>query len=395
MILIGDCLVTLPTLAEKSVQCCVTSPPYFGLRDYGVEGQHGLERIHDCHAWALGEPPCDDCFVCRMRKVFAQVHRVLKDDGTLWLNLGDSTASSGGNGVGGNTNRAGRQHQQHNVRPINPPKLKPKNLLGIPWRVALALQADGWILRQDIIWHKKTPMPETAKDRPTRAHEYLFLLVKQRRYYYDHTAIKEPCSPNTHARMAQDVAAQAGSLRANGGTDPRPMKAGGRKAHQQPVPSGWDTRKGSHRDLTGRYSDPRGPRVKNNPGFDAAMSQPPKEAGRHDSGLRTSGSMGGGAGWREEDSRPRTRNKRSVWTLGPEPFKGAHFATFPESLVRPCILAGTRPGDTVLDCYLGSGTTAAVAQKLGRQWIGCELSPTYTQDIAEPRLRAAQPGLAF
>lgn len=366
MILVGDCLETLPTLAAKRFQCCVTSPPYFALRDYGVEGQHGLEKIPDCLAWARGEPPCDDCFVCCQRKVFSEVHRVLRDDGTLWLNLGDSTVSSGGSGIGGNTGRAGRGHQQQNVRPITWQRLKPKNLLGMPWRVALALQADGWILRQDIIWHKRTPMPETAKDRPTRAHEYLFLFSKQRRYYYDAAAIAEPCSPNSHARMSQNVAAQAGSLRANGGTDPRPMKAGGRKAYA--VPSGWDTRKGSHRDLTGRYGgDERRPREKNNPSFDQAM---------------------GAAGYM-----PTMRNKRSVWTLGPEPFKGAHFATFPRSLARLCILAGTRPGDEVLDCYFGSGTTGVVALELGRGFAGCELSAQYAREIAEPRLRATQPGL--
>ena len=347
MILLGDNLQTLPTLETGSAQTCITSSPYFNLRDYGVDGQHGLERHHDCGGWVTGAE-CGECFVCTQVAVFREVHRILKPDGTLWLNLGDTTASSGGTGVGAN---AGVGRRLNGVpRAVRTPTMSPKNLLGIPWRVALALQADGWILRQDIIWHKKTPMPETVKDRPTRAHESLFLLVKQRYYYYDAEAIAEPTSKDSHARYAQ----------------PTPPKGRGGLYRENPdiTPRAAERAERAERKAD-RY--PAG-KVKNNPSFDAAM----------------------GAGG---DKRA-TRNKRSVWTLGPEPFRGAHFATFPESLVKPCILAGSRPGDTVLDPYMGAGTTAVVAERLGRNWIGCELSPEY-HAIAQERIHGTPRGLAL
>jgi site-specific DNA-methyltransferase (adenine-specific) len=257
-------------MPDESVQCCVTSPPYFGLRDYGHPGQIGQE-----------ETP--ESFVQAMVEVFREVRRVLKNDGTCWLNLGDTYAGSNkGSAVSdaaceklkGDTSAPvgdGGKRQtwtQMKACPKIPPGFKRKEIFGIPWRVAFALQADGWYLRQDIIWAKPNPMPESVTDRCTKAHEYLFLLTKSDRYLYDHEAVKE----------------------------------------------------------------------------DGA-------------------------------------NKRSVWTTPSASFKGAHFATFPPRLIRPCIMAGTKPGDVVLDPFGGSGTTGQVALELGRRAILCELNPEYVEII--------------
>lgn len=276
---------------------CATRPPYWGLRDYGVDGQIGLE-------------PTLDEWLSKMLAVFAEVHRILKRDGTLWVNMGDSYASAQTVGY------------------------KPKDLIGQPWRLALALQHAGWWLRQDIVWHKPNPMPETLSDRCTKAHEYLFLLSKAEKYYFDFDCFQEPVSGTAHARGS--------------GVNP---KAGWKS------PDGWDTStgNGSHGTIH-RQGREKGktPRAKQNNSFSAAVK---------DLVL--------------------TRNRRSVWTVPTEGFKGAHFATFPPKLIEPCILAGSRPGDLVLDPFMGSGTTAQVAQALGRQWIGCELNPEYGHMIEE------------
>lgn len=308
-------------MPDESVHCCVTSPPYFGLRDYGVDGQIGLE-------------PTPEAFIEEMVSVFREVRRVLRADGTLWLNLGDSYANDGK--WGGHT--GGKHVKALHCSPIGRNKrytgLKPKDLIGIPWLAALALRADGWYLRRDIIWHKLNPMPESVRDRPSTAHEYLFLLSKSERYYYDADAILEPVSPNTHARLSQDVAAQVGSARANGGAKTNGnMKAVGRKMA------------------------PAGEGIKNNTSFDAAMAIMPEK-----------------------------RNKRSVWPLATEAFSEAHFATFPPSLVEPCILAGSPAGGTVLDPFGGAGTTGMVADRLQRDAILIELNPEYAA-IADRRLR--------
>lgn len=299
MLLLCDCLTTLPTLPAASVQTCITSPPYFGLRDYGVDGQLGLE-------------PTPRAYVDAMVRVFREVRRVLRDDGTLWLNMGDSY-SNGGRTTRDADDKLGARGM--NTRPND--GAKPKDLLGIPWRVAFALQDDGWYLRQDIIWAKPNPMPESVRDRCTKAHEYLFLLSKSERYYFDAAAIKEPAS-----------------------TAGQPIK----------MADGWDTGEGGHGTI-------------------------------HRSGRQKGESRG--------DVQPESRNKRSVWTIPTQPTREAHFATFPEALVEPCIRAGSRPGDIVLDPFLGSGTTALVAEREGRQWIGCELNPKYAA-IAERRLRGVQ-----
>jgi DNA modification methylase len=295
-VIVGDCVKGMQTLEAGSVHTCVTSPPYFGLRDYQVEGQIGLEDT-------------PEAYVARLVEVFREVRRVLRDDGTVWLNLGDSYAQQDGRGEQGSTSaRKGRsnveaQEKRASTRP--PDGLKPKDLIGIPWRVAFALQADGWYLRQDIIWHKPNPMPESVKDRCTKAHEYVFLLSKSARYYFDAEAIKEPLAPSSIPRLQQDVENQIGTTRANGG-------------------------------------------AKTNGNF--------KAVGDLTTGLR---------------------NRRSVWTVTTKPFKGAHFATFPPDLIEPCVLAGAPVGGVVLDPFGGSGTTAGVALKHGRNAILCELNPDY------------------
>lgn len=296
----GDCLEVLKTLQECSVNCCVTSPPYWGLRDYGVDGQLGLEKTQEE-------------YVARMVDVFREVRRVLRDDGTLWLNLGDSYAShnsSGPQGKGGQ--RSGRRFTASTSIKMGP-GLKPKDLVGIPWRVAFALQADGWYLRQDIIWHKPNPMPESVRDRCTKAHEYIFLLSKSSKYYFDCDAIKEPAVSN----------------------------------------------------------GPRGGSLYNNTGREVACGNDRDGRDRSKEIRRQDYSNG--------------RNRRSVWTVATRPFKGAHFATFPQDLIEPCILAGCPEGGTVLDPFLGAGTTAVVAEKHGRKWIGCELNPEYIA-IADKRI---------
>jgi DNA modification methylase len=337
MILQGDVRTTLAQLADGSVNCVVTSPPYWGLRDYGHDGQIGLEQT-------------PDAYVAEMVAVFREVRRVLADNGTLWLNLGDSYANTGvsdSSKVGGFTGsrirkRVSGQNPNDAVQDSRPRKipegLKPKDLVGIPWRVAFALQADGWWLRQDIIWAKPNPMPESVTDRCTKSHEYLFLLTKSAKYHFDHEAIKEPLAESSKDRLNQNIESQAGSDRVPGKTN-GPMKA---------VGSG--IRFGGS-----KYGDSDDPKHATKSGNEWVQSPDAK------------------------------RNRRSVWTITTKPFKGAHFAVMPEALVEPCILAGCPQGGTVLDPFFGSGTVGVVAQRLGRQWIGCELNPEYI-DIARQRI---------
>jgi len=293
----GNCLDILPTMEAGSVNCCVTSPPYFGLRDYGNDEQIGLE-----------ETP--EAFVDSLVKVFREVKRVLADDGTLWLNLGDSYAMSGL--PGGNPDKHGGELRSRAKKRNVPKGLKAKDLIGIPWRVAFALQQDGWYLRQDIIWSKPNPMPESVTDRCTKAHEYIFLLSKKPKYFYDAEAVKEICV------------------------------------------------------------EPVREREKNN----GESSVETKLRGH-------SGMCGTGE----------TRNKRSVWEVTTKPYSGAHFATFPPDLIKPCILAGCPAGGTVLDPFGGSGTTGMVALELGRSAELIELNPDYV-DIIEGRTNVT-PGFNF
>lgn len=331
----GDCLETMRGMPDGIAQTCVTSPPYFGLRDYGHAGQIGLEKT-----------PKE--FVTKLVEVFREVRRVLRDDGTLWLNLGDSYANDGKWGGSSGGKHATALHGATNIgRGKVTTGLKPKDLIGIPWRVAFALQEDGWYLRQDIIWHKPNPMPESVTDRCTKSHEYIFLLSKSQSYYCDMGAIKEPVTASTVSRLAQDVAAQAGSDRVPGKAN-GPMKAVG------------GTR--SKRDSFKREESKR------------AEPIPGQAVGTHRED-------------REESDWPLdSRNRRSVWTVPTSPYKGAHFATFPTELIEPCILAGAPAGGVVLDPFFGSGTTGQVAQDLGRRFIGCELNPDY-KPLQDERLR--------
>jgi len=326
----GDCRETMRRWAQEGVkvQTCVTSPPYFGLRDYGHEGQIGLEQT-------------PEEYIAAMVEVFRCVWDVLADDGTLWLNIGDSYARQGGRESDqprhwdGRGKTAGSLHGTRQAQDIG---LKPKDLIGIPWMLAFALRADGWYLRQDIIWHKPNPMPESVRDRCTKAHEYIFLLSKSERYYYDNESSAEPITDSSAIRLLQNIENQKGSDRVPGKTNGA-MKAVGRKPFTN--------------DMAGGGSG-----------------------------------MVGHSGYRRSDGtlmiKP-TRNRRSVWTVTTKPYKGAHFATFPTDLIEPCILAGSRPGDIVLDPFIGSGTTAYVAKGLDRKYVGCELNPEY-KDLQDERL---------
>jgi site-specific DNA-methyltransferase (adenine-specific) len=295
-VLLGDCIERLNGVPERSVQMCVTSPPYYGLRDYGHNGQIGLE-----------ETP--DAYIAKMVGVFREVHRVLADDGTLWLNIGDSYATRP-NGPLGTANDDKADYRRSNARRSVrlPPGIKHKDLIGIPWMLAFALRADGWYLRQDIIWHKPNPMPESVRDRCTKAHEYMFLLSKSERYFFDGEAVKEPA---------------VGGQSSGASSFKRP--AGNKREQAIPGQS-----MGTHR--------PDRPDIEYN---------------------------------------GETRNRRSVWTVATRPYKGAHFAVFPPALVEPCILAGSRPGDVVLDPFNGSGTTGQIAIEHGRRYVGIELNPEY------------------
>lgn len=326
---VGDALAVLKTLPSQSVHCCVTSPPYWGLRDYGVEGQLGFGQTLDE-------------YIDSMVAVFAEVHRVLVDDGTLWLNLGDSYTS------GGRSSRdqdARCQGRGVDARPTVPVGLKEKDLVGVPWRVAFALQAWGWYLRQDIIWAKPAPMPESCRDRCTKAHEYLFLLSRSPKYFYDRDAIAEPAK-----------------------TAGKPNKTA----------AGWDLAPGAH----------------------GAYHRSGRQVGVHAGNVQ-----------------PATRNARSVWEIPTQPFKAAHFATFPEALARRCIEAGTSLAghcpecgkrwkrstglaweascacihplgleprrDVVLDPFFGAGTTGVAAKQLRRECVGIELNPAYAALAAQ------------
>jgi DNA modification methylase len=334
----GDVRDILPALPAESIHCAVTSPPYWGLRDYGVAGQLGLERT-------------PEEYVANMVGIFREVKRALRSDGTLWLNMGDSYASHPGQRVqNGPRNDVAGWKQATNVGSCtigshDVPGLKAKDLVGVPWMLAFALRADGWYLRQDIIWSKPNPMPESVTDRCTKSHEYMFLLSKSERYYFDQEAILEPVSPGTHDRLSQDVQNQIGSERAHaGGKTNGNMKAVGRhlpgnRSHKGTT--AYENGATEHRTKAGlvAYADrmrklaAAGSGTKNNESFDAAMAIMPDK-----------------------------RNKRSVWQVTTQPFAEAHFATFPEDLIKPCILAGCPGGGVVLDPFLGSGTTGLVAR---------------------------------
>ena len=383
MILNADAL-HLP-IASNMAQCCVTSPPYYGLRDYGTAKWEGgnLECDHletndtrdpkytkqtqnagtskigyksicaKCGAIRIdsqiGLEPTPEEYVSNLVSVFREVWRVMKDDGVIWVNIGDSYAGSGKGGQ--SEEKRSTNWQPDYPHGIDPSKrnasrwgggnlpatdgLKPKDLIGIPWRVAFALRADGWYLRSDIIWSKPNPMPESVTDRPTKSHEYLFLLTKSPRYYYDNEAIKEPVTDTSMDRYSQDIENQTGSNRVPGKTN------------------------GNMKAVLPRYGG-------NKYTADPAVFNRTKSGNAY-------------------DFRP-LRNKRSVWEIATQPTSYAHFATYPEKLVEPCILAGSRPGDLILDPFAGSGTTGRVAIRHGRQFIGTELNFKYIDEISHKRM---------
>jgi site-specific DNA-methyltransferase (cytosine-N4-specific) len=352
----GDCRDTMRAMIADGVkvQTIVTSPPYWGLRDYGgVGGQ-------------IGHEPTLREFIDTLVDVFELCRELLADDGTAWVNMGDAYANDGkwGGSTGGK--HVAALHGNTGVgRQKRTTGLKSKDMMGQPWRLAFALQDAGWYLRQDIIWHKPNPMPESTRDRCTKAHEYMFLLSKNERYYFDAEAIKEQAVSGFNANgvgfgHGYDVNFQE-------------------RDRVKRVPTGWDTSDGGHRELTGRY---KGPGNKTHRGTEAYESG--DEHHRTKSGLVDYASKVREAGGID------TRNKRSVWTIPTQPYNGAHFATFPEALVEPCVLAGSRPGDVVFDPFFGSGTAGQVASRLGRGFVGCELNPAYGE-LQNERLQ--QPGL--
>jgi DNA modification methylase len=361
-ILTGDCREILKTLPSESVHCCVTSPPYFGLRDYGVAGQIGLEAT-------------PDAYVAELVAIFREAKRVLRNDGTLWLNLGDSYAGGGGhspNAPSSKTSKSGLYGdalKSGGLRPGNPaknggvsnrdglqfvPGVKPKDLVGIPWLVAFALRADGWYLRQDIIWSKPNPMPESVTDRCTKAHEYIFLLSKSERYFYDNEAIKEPAEYSGLANQDE-----------SGFKDPRSFNGKHKEGYNssgEPKSfkgSKFNQGKTANHQLN-RSSDK--PRRASGDIYTAQAFDSPQSAPR-----------GPGSDFGEFEK----RNKRSVWTVSTQAYSEAHFATFPPALIEPCILAGCPKGGTVLDCFGGAGTTGLVADRLQRKAILIELNPAY------------------
>jgi DNA modification methylase len=435
-ILHGDCRAAMQTLPEGSINCCVTSPPYWGLRDYGLEPLEwpacsyspmpGMPPIEvPAMSCCLGLEPSVDAFVAHMVLIFREVHRVLRDDGTLWMNFGDSYAGSWGA-----QGRSGKAYGKHNYSKlvskrtlsarsiVNQPKkaqpvaafrsagIKPKDMYGIPWRVAFALQADGWWLRQDIVWSKPNPMPESTRDRCTKSHEYVFLLAKSRQYYYDFEAMQEPVNGGAHARRPVEY---SGAKRPGFGhgydANPKPRYRTEEGWGEKRVPSGWATGTDrAHTELDGNFTGERNARVgrREGPPGNPAERQPAKASGREQQDLRTSAAFGRDAGWRNKNNTSMaealagvrdTRNRRSVWTVTTAPFKEAHFATFPPALVEPCIAAGCPIGGTVLDPFGGAGTTGLVADRLHRNAVLIELNPAYVE-IARKRIHSDAPLLA-
>ena len=460
-ILVGDVLDRLRGMADESVSCVVTSPPYWGLRDYGIPPTQWPEIAFEIMAGlgavtvpamecCLGLEPSPIAFVGHCVEVFRAIRRILRPDGVLWCNMGDCYATGAGKvgecpgggergarwsgdierlrdakrGYRGDRLENGRGDQPAILRvktradrdgthagkhtaitamgPMTQPNrmplagLKPKDLVGMPWRIAFALQADGWWLRQDIIWSKPNPMPESVTDRCTKAHEYLFLLTKSARYYFDQEAILEPCSPGTHARLSQDVEAQIGSERAHaGGKTNGNMKAVGRHLPGNKTHKGTTAYlEGDERQRTKAGLVDYATRMRTNykgsipgrqdgPGQD--RRQPERKLAEVGSGTKNNGSFDAAMA-----IMPEKRNKRSVWEIATQPYSEAHFATFPEALVEPCILAGSKPGDTVLDPFAGSGTTGAVALRYHRDFIGIELNPEYAK-LAEKRIGKEAP----
>lgn len=325
-----NCIDGMKQLESESVNCCVTSPPYWNLRDYKIKDQIGQEDTVEEYTQSIVE-------------VFREVYRVLRNDGTLWLNVGDTYCSTAPGTMGASLHikecRQETKEARRKYRPLTPSGMKPKDLIGVPWMLAFALRADGWYLRQDIIWAKNNPMPESVRDRCTKSHEYIFLLSKSAHYYFDSEAISEPVTESTVKRLSQDVENQNGSDRIPGKNN------------------------GNMKAVAPRYGGNK-------------YTANPEVFNRTKSG-------------NAYDFRP-MRNKRSVWTVSTQPFKESHFATYPPKLIEPCILAGCPAGGIVLDPFMGSGTTAMVAMQLQRNYIGFELNPEYIKIAERSRLSNVQ-----
>lgn len=321
-----DCVEGLKTIPDNCIDCCITSPPYYALRDYGVDGQIGLEDT-------------PQAYIDRLTEVFTEVLRVLKSEGTLWLNIGDSYWGGGWrnasfNEHSGNIQKGSKGTYCGDTMPACKGKqgdYKPKDLIGIPWMLAFSLRSAGYYLRQDIIWHKPNPMPESVTDRCTKSHEYIFLLSKSQRYYFDHEAIQEP------ANTQKEINPKFGGTKYGDNDD---------KHFQTYSGNEWK------------------PKTKNCQ-YDGQT--PNTMHMRREQGL--------------PDQEYIVRNKRDVWSVNVKPDSVAHFATYPEELIRPCILAGCPKEGIVLDPFMGSGTTARVAMKLDRNYIGFELNPEYCKII--------------
>lgn len=346
-------MTVLQTLPKESVQCVVTSPPYWRQRDYGVPGQLGLE-------------PTPDEYVEHLVGVFRGVRRVMVGDGVLWLNIGDKWASGGHGGGGSFMAERGEAwtHAKDAKGWRSPPDgFKDKDLVGIPWMLAFALRADGWYLRQCNIWAKPNTMPESVQDRSTISHEYVFQLTKQNDYYYDAEAARTPMEPASETRLAQDVEFQAGSARANGGGKTNgPMKAVSRTSTLTGGAWGRHALGEALPEKERRQSDKQRGHSRKHEGFNDRWDQ-----------MERSEQQANGA------------NLRSVWWIAPAQYRDAHFAVMPEKLATICIAAGSRPGDTVLDPFGGSGTVASVATGMGRNSIYIDLNPAYLE-LAKQRI---------
>jgi len=328
-IICGDALAVLRTIPDETVNTCITSPPYFGLRNYGVEGQIGLETS-------------PEEYISRLVDIFREVRRVLRSDGTLWVNIGDSYNGYKGNAKSdtNGSNYVGFRNQPARVSKygLECKNMKPKDLIGIPWQLAFALRTDGWYLRQDIIWSKPNPMPESVTDRCTKSHEYIFLLSKSLKYYYDNETIKEPVAEATIGRMKRGIS-------------------------------------DSHKNINGAPGQT--PHTMNKPRLNMKNVQ---YDGQPSNSFHINRANGG------TDKKYEKRNKRSVWTVSTKPYKGAHFATFSIELITPCILAGCPPNGVILDPFVGSGTTAVAALTNNRNYIGIDLNPEYCE-LARKRIK--------
>ena len=347
----GDCLEVLKTFEDNSIDCCVTSPPYYALRDYGVDGQIGLE-----------DSP--EKYIERLTEVFMEVHRVLKPNGTLWLNIGDSYA---GNCSVTSTGRCGMGKPRERIDHRVFDGIKPKDLIGIPWTLAFSLRNAGWYLRQDIIWHKPNPMPESVTDRCTKSHEYIFLLSKSQKYYFDYEAIQEEANPNYISKNIRFGGNKYGDnddshFQIYSGNVYEP------KMKVRTQNNGY-SKAGGHRDNSGVFGDYSKHGHTKNFQYDGQV--PNTMHLKREDGIK--------------DEVFFVRNKRDVWSINVKPNKEAHFATYPQELVSPCILAGSPEGGVVLDPFMGSGTTGIVANKLGRYYVGIELNPEYIE-MAERRI---------